>query len=61
MFILTTQKLIDVRHDDIPDTNNAYIRERTPEGDKDINEVDNGGYNVHPVPDPNSNKRQIII
>ena len=39
------QKLRDVRHEDIPDINNEKIRERVLEGDKDMNEVDNGGYN----------------
>jgi hypothetical protein len=55
-----TQKLRDVRHEDIPDTNNEKIRERVLEGDKDMNEVDNGGYNVHPVPPPNSDIKERI-
>jgi len=54
------QKLRDVRHEDIPDTNNEKIRERVLEGDKDMNEVDNGGYNVHPVPPPNSDIKERI-
>ena len=54
------QKLRDVRHEDIPDINNEKIRERVLEGDKDMNEVDNGGYNVHPVPPPNSDIKERI-
>ena len=54
------QKLRDVRHEDIPDINNEKIRERVLEGDKDMNEVDNGGYNVHPVPPPNSEIKERI-
>jgi hypothetical protein len=54
------QKLRDVRHEDIPDINNEKIRERILEGDKDMNEVDNGGYNVHPVPPPNSDIKERI-
>ena len=61
IFIFIIQKLIDVRYDDIPDINNIYIRERIFEGDKDINEIDNGGYNVHPISDPNSINIYIII
>ena len=30
------------------------------EGDKVIKEVDNGGYNVHPVPPPNSEIKERI-
>ena len=30
------------------------------EGDKDMKEVDNGGYNVHPVPPPNSEIKERI-
>jgi len=54
------QKLRDVRHEDIPDINNEKIRERVLEGDKDMNEVDNGGYNVQPVPPPNSDIKERI-
>jgi hypothetical protein len=54
------QKLRDVRHEDIPDINNEKIRDRVLEGDKDMNEVDNGGYNVHPVPPPNSDIKERI-
>ena len=43
-----------MRHEDIPEINNPKIRFPVLEGDKLINEVLNGGYNVHPVPPPNS-------
>ena len=43
-------KLIDVRHDDIPDNNNPYNNISIPIGDRLINDVLNGGYNVQPVP-----------
>ena len=43
-------KLIDVRHDDIPDNNNPYNKISIPIGDRLINDVLNGGYNVQPVP-----------
>jgi hypothetical protein len=43
-----------VRHEDIPETNNPRIRFAVLEGDKLMKEVLNGGYNVHPVPAPNS-------
>ena len=48
------KKLREVRQDDIPDINNPNIRLPVLEGDKLINEVLKGGYNVHPVPAPNS-------
>jgi len=51
---MTTTKLREVKHDDIPDTNNAKIIYNTDEGDKEIYEVDNGGYIVQPIPPPNS-------
>ena len=43
-----------MRHEDIPDINNPKIRFPVLEGDKLMKEVLNGGYNVHPVPPPNS-------
>ena len=43
-----------MRHEDIPDINNPYIMTSTPTGDTLINDVLNGGYNVQPVPPPNS-------
>ena len=43
-----------MRHEDIPEINNPKIRFPVLEGDKLINEVLKGGYNVHPVPPPNS-------
>jgi len=43
-----------VRHEDIPETNNPKIRFPVLEGDKFMKEVLIGGYNVHPVPPPNS-------
>ena len=43
-----------MRHEDIPDINNPKMRFPVLEGDKLMKEVLNGGYNVHPVPPPNS-------
>ena len=54
------KKLRDVRHEDKPEINNEKINERVLEGDKDMKEVDNGGYNVHPVPPPNSEIKESI-
>ena len=45
-----------MRHEDIPDINNPKIRFPVLEGDKLMKEVLNGGYNVHPVPPPNSGR-----
>jgi len=49
-----------VRHEDIPDNNNPKIRKAVLEGDKLMKEVLNGGYNVHPVPPPNSEIKERI-
>ena len=38
----------------------ALRNENEIEGDKDMKEVDNGGYNVHPVPLPNSEIKERI-
>ena len=54
-------KLIDVRHDDIPDNNNPYNKISIPIGDRLINDVLNGGYNVQPVPLLNSPVTDNII
>ena len=54
-------KLIDVRHDDIPDNNNPYNNISIPIGDRLINDVLNGGYNVQPVPLLNSPVTDNII
>ena len=54
-------KLIDVRHDDIPDNNNPYNKISIPIGDRLINDVLNEGYNVHPVPLLNSPVTDKII
>ena len=43
-----------MRDEDIPDINNPKTMEAVLEGDKLMKEVLNGGYNVHPVPPPNS-------
>jgi hypothetical protein len=43
-----------VRHEDIPDMSNPKTTKAVLEGDKLMKEVANGGYNVHPVPAPNS-------
>ena len=47
-----------MRHEDIPDINNPKIRKAVLEGDKLMKEVLNGGYNVHPVPPPNSETKE---
>jgi hypothetical protein len=47
-----------VRHELIPDIDNPKTMKATLEGDKLIKEVLNGGYNVHPVPPPNSETRE---
>ena len=49
-----------MRHEDIPDINNPKIRFPVLEGDKLMKEVLNGGYNVHPVPPPNSEIKERI-
>ena len=49
-----------MRDEDIPEINNPKIRFPVLEGDKVIKEVDNGGYNVHPVPLPNSDIKDKI-
>ena len=46
--------------EDIPEINNEKIIRPVLEGDKDMKEVDNGGYNVHPVPLPNSEIKERI-
>ena len=43
-----------MRDEDIPDINNPKTITAVLEGDKLMKEVLNGGYNVHPVPPPNS-------
>ena len=50
-----------MRHEDIPDINNPKIKKAVLEGDKLIKEVLNGGYNVHPVPPPNSEMKEKIM
>ena len=50
-----------MRHEDIPDINNPKIINAVLEGDKLIKEVLKGGYNVHPVPPPNSEIIEIIM
>ena len=49
-----------MRHEDIPDINNPKIMKTVLEGDKLMKEVLNGGYNVHPVPPPNSEIKERI-
>ena len=56
-----SRALSDVRHEDIPDINNPNIMKAILEGDKLIKEVINGGYNVHPVPPPNSDIKLKIM
>ena len=43
-----------MRREDIPEINNPKIRVPVLEGDKLEKLVLNGGYDVHPVPPPNS-------
>ena len=50
-----------MRHEDIPDINNPKTMKAVLEGDKLMKEVLNGGYNVHPVPPPNSEIIEIRI
>ena len=50
-----------MRHEDIPEINNPKIRFPKLEGDKLMKEVLNGGYNVHPVPPPNSEIKERIM
>ena len=49
-----------MRHEEIPEINNPKIRFPVLEGDKLKKEVLNGGYNVHPVPPPNSEIKERI-
>ena len=50
-----------MRHEDIPDINNPKTMKAVLEGDKLMKEVLNGGYNVHPVPPPNSEIKERIM
>ena len=54
------KKFKDVRHEDIPDMSNPKTTKAVLEGDKLIKEVLKGGYNVHPVPPPNSVHKESI-
>jgi hypothetical protein len=49
-----------VRHEDTPDMSNPKTTKAVLEGDKLIKEVLKGGYNVHPVPPPNSVHKESI-
>ena len=49
-----------MRDEDIPDINNPKTMKAVLEGDKPMKEVLNGGYNVHPVPPPNSEIKERI-
>jgi len=60
VILIPSQKLRDVRHEDTPEINNPKIRFPVLEGDKLMKEVLNGGYNVHPVPPPNSEIKERI-
>ena len=59
-FHIVVKKFKLVRHEDIPDMNNPKIIKAVLEGDKLMKEVLNGGYNVHPVPPPNSEIKERI-
>jgi hypothetical protein len=48
------KKLRDVRFDDIPDNDKPNMITDIPTDDKLINDVLSGGYNVQPIPFPNS-------
>ena len=50
-----------MRDEDIPDINNPKREKAVLEGDKLMKEVLNGGYNVHPVPPPNSEIKERIM
>jgi hypothetical protein len=51
---LVPRKFRDVRVDDVPDNSSALKIRSITIGDNVISDVDNGGYNVQPVPVPNS-------
>ena len=59
-FHIVVKKFKLVRHEDIPDMNNPKMIKAVFEGDKLIMEVLKGGYNVHPVPPPNSEIKERI-
>ena len=59
-FRIVIQKLTEVKDEDIPDINNPKTMKAVLEGDKLMKEVLNGGYNVHPVPPPNSEIKERI-
>ena len=59
-FHIVVKKFKLVRHEDIPDMNNPKMIKAVFEGDKLIMEVLKGGYNVHPVPPPNSVHKESI-
>ena len=46
-------------HEDIPEINNPKIRFPVLEGERIMKEVLNGGYNVHPVPAPISEIKDV--
>jgi len=48
------KKLREDKKEEIPEINNPSIIRSTDIGDKVISEVLKGGYNVQPVPPPNS-------
>ena len=47
-------KFNEVKKLEIPDIARPTMIKSTLRGDKVINDVDSGGYSVHPVPAPNS-------
>ena len=59
-FRIVVQKLRDARHEYLPEISNPNIRYPLLECDKVTKEVDNGGYNVHPVPPLNSEIKERI-
>jgi len=55
------EKLRDVKDEDIPARPNPKIRIATLDGDKLMKEVLKGGYNVQPIPPPNSETKDRIL
>jgi len=58
---LVPRKFKDVKVDDVPDNSKATMIRSITIGDKVISDVLSGGYNVQPVPVPNSVLRDVLI
>jgi hypothetical protein len=59
-FRIVTKKFKEVKAEEIPDINKPKIINPMEEGAKLMNDVLKGGYNVHPVPPPNSDTTESI-